>query len=258
MQNLTDKSYWDKTYQLRKPDGGRPFNGFLNYSNRLILDKLNAANMYDKDILEIGAGDSQWIPYLAKRFPSSRFTGMDYSEIGCSLLQERVRDAGVPCNVRQQDLFADASDLHGRFDLVYSLGVVEHFDQLPQVLLAKRRFLRPAGQMFTLIPNMAGWLGSLTKVFNPAVYTKHNPHDLPAFLQGHRAAGLLVEKGGYLGSSDFGVLSSCLDEQSGWARHVQRILIATSVAGWWIEEQLSVAPTSRRLSPYIFAVSRIA
>lgn len=91
MQKLTDGSYWEDTYARRK--SGLSFNveGFRGHVDRLILKKLLEAGLENKRILEIGAGDSAWLPYLARRFPSSQFVGVDYSLTGCALLSERVR-----------------------------------------------------------------------------------------------------------------------------------------------------------------------
>lgn len=255
MENLTEKSYWDDTYRLKKPKSPRGFDSFLNYSNRQILSKFRQLDLANKNVLEIGAGDSIWLPYLAKAFPDARFTGVDYSEQGCALLAERAREEDATVDVVLQDMFAEPSSLHGRFDVAYSLGVVEHFDDLAMVLQAKRRYLKPGGLMFTVIPNMAGALGSLTRMWNRDVYEKHNPHDRASFLSAHEQAGLSLVSGGYLGSSDFGVLASCFPDRRGAAWQMSRVLIATSVAGWWLEDKLRVAPTSKMLSPYIYAIS---
>jgi 2-polyprenyl-3-methyl-5-hydroxy-6-metoxy-1,4-benzoquinol methylase len=256
MEKLTDKAYWDGTYRSRKPSSARGFDSFLNYSNRMILGKLRQIELANKQVLEIGAGDSLWLPYLAKAYPASRFTGVDYSERGCALLHDRTVEEGVDVRVVHQDMFAPQSDLHGQFDVVYSLGVVEHFDDLARVLETQRRYLKPGGVMFTLIPNMSGLLGTLTRAWNRAVYDKHNPHDRERFLQGHRDAGLHVQAGGYLGSCDFGVLASCFPQRKGLAWQCNRALIAGSVLGWWLEDRLGMAPTGRLLSPYIYAICR--
>ena len=124
MEKLTDKSYWESTYSRRNSQPPLAFNGFTNYSNRLILNKLLETDMKNKRILEIGAGDSAWLPYLAREYPSSQFTGVDYAESGCALLSDRAHQAGVNIEVVQEDMFSEDSHLHGSFDIAISLGVV--------------------------------------------------------------------------------------------------------------------------------------
>lgn len=259
MEKLTDKTYWEGTYSRRKNHLSLSVDGFVNYSNRLILSKLLEMDMKkNKRVLEIGAGDSVWLPYLAGRFPSSQFVGVDYSENGCALLSERANSAGVSIDVVDEDMFVQNSRLHGAFDIAISFGVVEHFDNLGLVLAAKKRYLKRGGVMFTLIPNLAGVMGPLVRIWNREVYDKHNPHDWISFLRGHQQAGLEVISGGYVGSSDFGVLSSCFPERRGLQWQMSRVLVAASLATWWIEEKVGNLPSSKIFSPYIYAISQEA
>ncbi len=84
--------------------------------------------------------------------------------------------------------------------------------------------LRESLSQPTLIPNMAGFIGVLTRLFNLGVYEMHNPHDLVSFLEGHRKAGMAVLSGGYLGSTNFGMLSSCFNERRGLSWHAYVLL----------------------------------
>lgn len=256
MEKLTDKTYWDGTYDRRIGHPSLNVEGFKNHSNRLILSKLFEMDMENKRILEIGAGDSVWLTYLATKFPSSQFVGVDYSERGCMLLAERANKENANIDVIHEDIFVDNSRLHGSFDIAISFGVVEHFDNLERVLVAKARYLKHGGIMFALIPNMAGILGALARIWNREIYDKHNPHDWGSFLQGHQQADLEVVSGGYLGSSNFGVLSSCFPERRGLSWQMSRMLVAASLATWWFEDKFFNLPTSKTFSPYIYAISR--
>lgn len=255
MKKLTSEEYWDGAYAQRDVICNLNLDGFANSCNRLIFNKILEADLPNKRILEIGAGDSMWLPYLATRFLSAKFVGLDYSNRGCALLRERTRDLENVAVVRE-DMFGCGPELHETFDVVISFGVVEHFEELDYVLAAKKRFLKPGGLMFTLIPNLAGALGSLASIWNRDVYEKHNPHDWPSFSQGHRLAGLDVVSGGYLCSNHFGVLSACFPDQKGLAWQLSRVMVRISLATWRIEEKVGQLPTSRAFSPYIYALSR--
>lgn len=258
MEKLTNKTYWEDTYNRRKSQPSLNVDGFTNHSNRLILSKLIETDMENKRILEIGAGDSVWLPYLAKKFPSSQFVGIDYSESGCALLSERTHMVDANVEVIHEDMFVENSHLHSSFDIAISFGVVEHFNNLGHVLAAKKRYLKQGGIMFTIIPNMAGVLGTLVRKWNREVYDKHNPHDWDSFLLGHHQAGLDVVSGGYLGSTNFGVLSSCFPERRGLSWQMSRALVAASLASWWFEDKAGNLPSSKTFSPYIYAISRQA
>lgn len=124
--------------------------------------------------------------------------------------------------------------------------------------MAKRNYLNEHGLMFTLIPNMAGSIGFFTRLFNRGVYEMHNPHDLVSFLEGHRKAGMAVLYGGYLGSNNYGVLSSCFNERRGLSWHAYVLLTRLSKAVGYLECKLGDFPVSKSFSPYIYAISRKA
>lgn len=256
MNKLTDKTYWEEMYSRRNSHLTFNLDGLANFTNRLILNKMLEMGMENKRVIEIGAGDSVWLPYLARKFNSSQFVGVDYSESGCILLTERAHSADVKIEVMREDMFVENSQLHGTFDVAISFGVVEHFDDLGLALAAKKRYLRSGGVMFALIPNFSGILGKLTRTWNRDVYDKHNPHDWISFLNGHKQAGLEMISGGYLGSSNFGVLSSCFPERRGLPWQISRGLVAASLATWWFENKIGNLPSSKTFSPYIYAISR--
>lgn len=255
---LTDGGYWDAGY-----DGGHTAPlapaDFRHLNDRRLIEQLVALSLEGKHILEIGAGNSAILTHLARRYAGrARFTGLDYSPQGCRMLARRAEREGAEVQVEQQDLFQPVPELLGRFDLVFSLGVVEHFTDLAEVLRAKARFLAPTGTMFTLIPNMAGVLGVLTRRYNPRVYALHVPHDMVALATGHRSAGLEVLRCGYLCSTNFGVLSSCFSSSADTGYGMYRALSRVSKVLWWFESRLGDLPHTRVLSPYIYAVSRPA
>jgi len=257
MNALTRPEYWERGYVARDEPVEYRF-GWRDYVNHLLAKKIEGLGLDGKRVLEIGAGDSPWLPYLANKYPGGRFAGLDYSQAGCERLAKRAAAVCGPSTIQvyHQDLFDPESALHRRFDLVLSFGVVEHFADLSHVLAAKRRYLQDDGMMFTVIPNMAGVIGRLTKRFDRAVYDMHNPHDWESFLDGHHRAGMTVIAGGYLGSSNFGVLSSCVKEPRGLAWHAYVLLTRLSKAVWFLESRFGDLPASRTFSPYIVALSR--
>ena len=256
MNTLTRKEDWDQGYVSREESIDLEL-GWRHHTNYLLAKKIEEIGLDGKSVLEIGAGDSQWLPYFAKKYPGSRFVGMDYSQAGCDRLAKRVATSGATnIDIYQHDMFAMESALHGKFDLVLSFGVVEHFTELSHALLAKRKYLKDRGLMFSLIPNMAGSLGHLTKLFNRAIYEMHNPHDWNLFLEGHCKAGLTVISGGYFGSSNFGVLSSSFKKHEGFSWHTYVLLTRLSKAIWLLESKFGDLPGSKMFSPYIYAISR--
>lgn len=258
MERLTDKSYWNDMYGDHRERTSLSIEGYKNKNIETIYNSMIAEGLDGKSILEIGAGGSQWLIFLAQHHPTSKFTGLDYTMAGCQELDKRASDANVDIDVICADLFNPPTELFGQYDLIISYGVVEHFDSLSHVMGALSQYSKPTGTIWTIIPNMSGIAGSITKYLNKSVYEIHNPHNLEGFVEGHRDAQLEVVSANYLCTSEFGVLSSCINEKSPWLhRSIYLWLSRLSKLIALFEEKGAKLPTSKLLSPYIVCTSKI-
>jgi 2-polyprenyl-3-methyl-5-hydroxy-6-metoxy-1,4-benzoquinol methylase len=210
-------------------------------------------------LLEIGCGKSAWLPYFAKQFGFS-VSGLDYSPIGCEMARRILRANGVEAEVVCADCFAPPEHMLGRFDVVTSYGVVEHFEDTTAVIRAMAAFLKPGGMLVTTIPNMVGWIGAIQKVVNKPVYDIHRPIDRAMLAHAHTEAGLDVSECEYFVSTSFGVnnlegLSTT--SPTGFAKKVCLGLLArASMLVWRVEQRFGEWPTSRLASPYIRCIAR--
>lgn len=258
MDTLSDQRYWEESYlQNRMVSTPLPnLQDFREFPVRSMVQLIESVGMEGKSVLEVGAGDSAALLLLAERHVGkAAFTGLDYTDSGCNLLRTRAQGFGLDVNVIHADLFNPKSGIGG-FDVVYSIGLVEHFAHLEEVLGALCKFLKPGGVMVSIIPNMHGVLGKLTRRWNRSVYDIHNPHGLQSFLAGHTAAGMKVLRAGYLGSTNFGVLSSCFPQGKTRGWHSYLWLSRLSKALWGFETKCFALPRTAWFSPYIFAVSQ--
>jgi len=256
---ITKKNYWDSIYSSHKVSHQRlalDLDGYKQYLDNQIMDKIieyyNGGN-----ILEVGAGDSAWLIRAAKKLKPNYCSGLDYSEDGCRLLYEKSKVNQVDIDVIHCDMFAPPVDMLKRFDFILNFGVVEHFKDLSEVLVAISKLSKPGGLIFTLIPNMSGIIGTLTKLWSKDVYDIHNPHDLHSFVSGHHSANLDVVWSGYVGSTNFGVLSSCFQSSSGINYFIYKQLTRISKVLWLFESRIKPLPTTKVFSPYILVVSRV-
>ena len=102
-------------------------------------------------ILEVGCGRGATLLDLAAR--GAQVVGLDYAQSSIATCETLRSAAGL--DGAADFLLGDARALPfdaGSFDLVYSIGLLEHFEQ-PNVLLAEqRRVLKPGGFLLVQVP----------------------------------------------------------------------------------------------------------
>ena len=259
-KHLTDEGFWERFYEDRANDQIQERNWKI-LPVLQIIRLLESMGLADKKVCEVGGGDAKLVCHLAKKYPSTEFSIIDYSIKGCELARERAIREKVSLAVYHNDLFDIPEILESKFDIVISHGVVEHFLDLPYVMNAKKKLLKGKGSIFTLIPNFSSPLySSLAKWFSRPIYQDHVPHTLESFLSGHKEAGLTPQKAGYLGFGDFGLLSNMLQGPEGASRikrEVYKFLSRLAKVWHYAEFHSTTFPTSRLLSPRIYSVSTV-
>ena len=200
-RDLAGVGHWDDVYQTidtRATANWRPQHyddHTLDHGLSREIERCRPGSM-----LEIGCGNSVWLPYLAKKWQVPVVAGLDYSELGCELARRRMALEGVAGKVFCDDLFRVEPDTIGRYDLVYSIGLVEHFDDLEAVLRCISRFVRPGGTLVTEVPNLHRSLhGFLSWVWVPTVLAKHHPVGRSKLMSACQSIGLLDVRGSFMG-----------------------------------------------------------
>lgn len=257
-RDLTDKDYWEKGYRQPRATAQLAIDpsDFRQFPHRRLVERVGAVGLAGKEVLELGAGDSSVLLSLAHLHGhEARFSGLDYAEPGCDLLRSRSRDAAVDIEVIHADMFKPPAPLRGRFDVIYSVGVMEHFTDLATTMAAVSAFAKPGGTVLTIIPNLSGALGWMTRHANPAVYALHNPHDLASLVDGHARAGLRIRESGYVCSTHFGVLGACFPEKKGFGWMSYALLARLSMVLWYFESRWGELPKTRAFAPYIYVVA---
>jgi SAM-dependent methyltransferase len=255
---LTDKTYWEQGYV-----GANLFSELASLDDyresplRKMIDLIVSVGITNKKVLEVGAGNSSILLLLAKYYGhAAKFWGLDYTKSGCESLSARASVNDLIVEVIHGDMFLPDEHLKGSFDVVYSVGVAEHFVDLPSVIQALKQFLKPGGILITLIPNMQGIIGYSTKRMNRVVYELHNPHDIKSMMDAHRSAGLAVLRANYLCSNNFGVLSSCVSSRTGMRWNIYLYLSRISKLIWMFERRFWELPRSRLFSPYLYTIAK--
>lgn len=266
--NLSDKSYWGKQggyYDMQAEELRRnPLP--LPDRERASFRKLEQVFLrhLPKDgetrLMEIGCGGSRFLPYFAKVW-SYRVAGIDYEEYAAQLAQANLEGHGVEdATVYCHDLFDTQAnrDLYERYDVVFSAGVIEHFEDGAHALGHAARFLRPGGLIVTTVPNFRGVNGLVQRWIDQGILDMHVLHTEESLRQSHEDAGFVTLESDY-----FGVYNGWLTENALTSSALKKKLhhlfcLGTNVL---VDRALratrySYLPEHRWVSPYIVYVGR--
>ncbi len=258
----TDKAteaYWNSIWARSDVRRSAPHaKGLEEFQARIFYDffrqLFGPMDARGKKLLEVGCARSFFLPYLAKEY-GFEVSGLDYSPLGCELEREILQELQVSGEIFCANLFSPPQELPGKFDVVMSFGVVEHFTDTADVLGAIARFLKPGGLMLTSIPNLAGIIGAAQKRLSASVYDKHVPLNREALRKAHEDCGLQVLDSTYYGPLDFGIC--VLDSQpSAGAANLLKILRYGSAAWMLLESKLGRFPANRLTASFIFCTAR--
>lgn len=184
--DLAGVAHWNRVHQGTGAKRGGAGHDFSCIAHALVKEgrRVRAAK-----VIELGCGNSQWLPQIARAL-GARATGVDYSPAGCEAALARLMADGVEGDIYCEDLFSPSAAHIEAYDLVYSLGLVEHFDDLRAVVAAAACFVRPGGTLFTQVPNLASFHGAMAWVWQPSLLAKHMITTKSVLERAHRQAGL--------------------------------------------------------------------
>jgi SAM-dependent methyltransferase len=121
------------------------------------------------DVVDVGCGAGRALLLLARRFPNSRFLGVDLCADAFAPTLETIRAEGLT-NLSFREIDISGLDTFGAYDLVLAFDAVHDQKDPPGMLRAVRKSLRDGGAFF-----MADIGGS-------SHLEKNIPHPLGSFL----------------------------------------------------------------------------
>ncbi len=156
-KKLTEKEYWEKywekykeAFEIKRTKRGLLVNEILD-----IFDKYLPVNE-NYHALEIGGAPGQYLIYMAKNF-KYKVHSLDYSKTGNKQTEKNFKSSDLKIKIYEKDFFSEYLDTSiPNFDVVYSLGFIEHFDNLNEVVKRHVQLLKPGGILLLGIPNLRG------------------------------------------------------------------------------------------------------
>jgi 2-polyprenyl-6-hydroxyphenyl methylase/3-demethylubiquinone-9 3-methyltransferase len=198
---LTDEAFWDAYWrQLRLPiavddSQSTPYQReILRVFKRFIPDGRGLR------ALEIGGAPGGYLAYVVRTF-GHEASAIDSSPVGCRKLEENFQLLNIPVSVYCRDVLdGDISDLP-RFDLVYSLGLIEHFSDPLPMIRKHVDLARPGGLVVLGLPNFRGIGRPILRLTRPELSSAHNLRtmDIRTWRSFESELGLEVVFRGYVG-----------------------------------------------------------
>lgn len=165
----TTKEYWESVNvvqpKLRLPSS-------LVVGTRNIQRVLKTYITPQMNVLEIGYAPGKTLAWVAKIL-KAKVAGVDYSESGVEFSKKLFTTLEIDGDLRCEDVFSTTFQPQS-FDVVYSVGVIEHFEDPKPIVRQHVTLLKPGGTALIFIPDYKGIYGKLQSYFNPDNLLIHN------------------------------------------------------------------------------------
>jgi len=190
--NKTDAQYWDDVWEgFKIPAEYKPER---IHEQHIIFKKFLPRG--EKTLFEVGCAPGQWMAYFNRQF-GYRVKGIEYADDAFDTTIKNFDLLDVKAELVKGDFFNFPTD---SFDVVFSSGFIEHFDD-PSIVLKQitSHVKKDGGIIITIVPSLFGINGWFSKVFRPHVYNTHVPISLNDLKQYHHDIGFKTLHTGYLG-----------------------------------------------------------
>lgn len=156
--DLTTEQFWETYWSNLK----LPVTVDFNFKNdRVIAEEIlkTIPRKHNQTALEIGCAPGKWLSFLAKNL-NCQVTGIEYVNVAAEKTNENLKLQNVKnFKVLHADFFNH--DIKETFDIVISLGFIEHFDDYNKVLEEQLKLVSHGGYLIIGIPRFIGinyWL----------------------------------------------------------------------------------------------------
>jgi 2-polyprenyl-3-methyl-5-hydroxy-6-metoxy-1,4-benzoquinol methylase len=156
VNDLAGQTHWDKrTGQVTARLPSR-----LNASVGDFIDLLSQHLTPGARVMEVGCAPGKFLLWCALA-GKAHACGVEYAQNSYEKTLRLFADAAAPCDIRKED-FMQTTFEEASFDLVYSIGVVEHFTDPRPMVKKHLDMLKPGGVALIAVPNFGpgiyGWL----------------------------------------------------------------------------------------------------
>lgn len=187
---VINDTHWDRFWDLEK---SKRF-GKISWSKRRILRAIEPYCFQGGWALDAGCGSGFFARYFCEA--GMKTVALDYSQSALKMAKDAT---GGRAEIVERDLVhSDLSkEFAGRFDLIFSDGLLEHFSSSDQDKIIRNLLsaLSPKGVLITFVPNRWSPWELIRPFFMPGIEEK--PFDFKQLIDLNKRHGLeILAKGG--------------------------------------------------------------
>lgn len=159
----TDREYWEEYWHSRRQNGPPELTIDTNKYSRGLYSVFHRFLPSGEalSIVEIGGAPGIFISSLTKINSQLRLGIIDYSDQGIAETKKVSGELGLDIQIHQKDIYScDLSDIP-KYDVAYSLGVVEHYEDIELSVNKHLACIKDGGLLIVGLPVFLGvneWL----------------------------------------------------------------------------------------------------
>lgn len=240
--NLTTKDKWEKGWaNVELPAIYKPV-----YDVQKLLE-LYLPKTTTFSLIEIGCAPGKRMAYFNNHF-GYKVSGLEYAEAAAVTTKKNMEMLAIDADLLVQDFFTFDCG-RNKYNIVFSAGFIEHFSDVSSVV---QRICALSWQyVVTIVPNLYGINGFISKTIRPKVYAEHNPIDALTLDLVHRNCGMKTLFCDYIGGVRFimpGAHTAFFNRHKYCARAVNAPVRVFNRLSMEIEKLLHCTPRYKLLS----------
>lgn len=170
MKILND-SFWDEHWNDTCLPQTVNYNFKIEKILAQIFKKYLPYGQNKSEVIEIGCAPGKWLVFFAKEM-NYKISGIDFSQNGVEQTFDNLRLTGVSGSIIKDDIFKFQSVK--KYDVVFSLGFIEHFNDVDEIIRKHNDILVNSGHLVLGIPNFKGVNYYIQKFIDKSVIDDHN------------------------------------------------------------------------------------
>lgn len=256
-KELSVNKLWNNIYKQRQSKHyPRPTLNRIDFEMEKIFRQFLPIKR-DLNFIEIGCGDSYWLPYFCKEF-GYNIHGIDYSAEGIKKAIKNLRINGLynyEANLHCLDFLNLKDNFSNGFDILMSLGVIEHFEEPKQIIKIFTNLLKEDGIMITWIPNKSGLIMKMQKTLNRNFYDTHKAITLDQLIRYHEINRLKIISSSYNRMLDLSILNFSNFTPNA-ARFIEKLITMFNLPILAASKYLNCKIESAKLSSAMYVIAR--